>query len=98
LRITLEAAKKRGVTVKIAAPLTEKNVEAAKKLKGFAEVKTLKDVDSRFAIIDGKQAVLMVLNDQELHPNYDVGIWLSSQPFATALTNMFENMWNEPKK
>jgi sugar-specific transcriptional regulator TrmB len=97
LKGSLEAAKKRGVAVKIAAPLTEKNSELIRKLKGFAEVKTLKDIDARFALIDGKQAILMVLNDKELHPNYDIGVWLNSQPIATALSNMFDNMWN-PKK
>lgn len=95
---SLEAVKKKGVSVKIAAPVTDKNNELARKLKGIADVKTLKDVDARFAVIDGKQAMLMVLNDKELHPNYDIGVWLNSQPIATALTNMFDNMWSNTKK
>jgi len=98
LKSALEVAKKKGITVKIAAPLTEKNEEAVKKIKGLAEIKSIKGIDARFAIIDGKHAVMMVLNDKELHPNYDIGIWLNSQPIATAMNNMFENMWYANKK
>jgi len=98
LKTTLEQAKKRGVTVKIAAPLTERSEEGAKKLKGIVDLKHIDNCDARFVVIDGKQAVMMVLNDKELHPNYDVGIWLNSPPIATSLTNMFESMWDHLKK
>ena len=97
-KAALEVAKKRGVNVKIAAPMTEANSESMKKLKQLADVRHTKEVDARFAVIDGKHAVMMVLNDKELHPNYDIGIWLNSQPIATALNNMFENMWTNMGK
>ncbi|MDD5181677.1 MAG: helix-turn-helix domain-containing protein [Candidatus Nanoarchaeia archaeon] len=92
---TLEQAKKRGVSIRIAAPASEKHEESMKKVKGVAEFRTIKDLDARFAVIDGKQTVMMILNDKELHPNYDIGIWLSSQPLATALTTMFDNIWDK---
>ncbi|MCD6547333.1 MAG: TrmB family transcriptional regulator [Nanoarchaeota archaeon] len=95
----LEHAKKKGVTIKIAAPFTEKNSEALKKLKSIADVRHVKNLNARFAVVDGKHAVLMVLDDKDLHPNYDVGIWLNSQPIATALTTMFDRIWESaPKK
>jgi len=97
-KATLEAAKKKGVNIKIAAPSTDANSESFKKLRQFADVRHTKDIDARFAVIDGKHAVMMVLNDKELHPNYDIGIWLNSQPIATALNNMFENMWSGMNK
>lgn len=99
LRAALEHAKKRGVSVKIAAPLTNTNSEAVKKLKSLAEIRNLKDMEARFAVVDGKHSVLMVLNDKDLHPNYDVGVWLNSQPISTALNSMFNRVWESlPKK
>lgn len=93
-----EQAKKRGVSIKIVAPPSDKHAEITKKLKGVAELRPIKDVDARFAVIDGKHTVMMVLNDKELHPNYDIGVWLNSQPIASAMTTMFENMWDHLKK
>lgn len=98
LKAALETAKKRGVNVRVAAPLTDINSESVKKLKTVADVRHIKDIDARFAVIDGKQSVLMVLNDKDLHPNYDVGIWLNSQSISSALNTMFDNVWENLQK
>ncbi len=99
LKSAMESAKKKGVSIKIAAPLTDANSDIVKKLKSVAEIKHAKDLNARFAVIDGKQAVLMVLNDKDLHPNYDIGVWLNSQPIASALNHMFDHVWESlPKK
>lgn len=98
LKTALESAKKKGVKVKIAAPKTDKNNDSVKRAKSLADIRAVKDIDARFAVVDGKHAVLMVLDDKELHPNYDIGIWLNSQPVATALNNMFNNLWDNLKK
>jgi sugar-specific transcriptional regulator TrmB len=97
-KTALEQCKKKGVSVKIAAPPSDKHAEVTKKLKGLAEIKQVKDVDARFAVIDGKHTVMMVLNDKELHPNYDIGVWLNSPPIATAMSTMFDSMWDHLKK
>jgi len=39
----------------------------------------------------------MVLNDQEVHPSYDVGIWVNTPFFASALEDLFELAWNQMK-
>ena len=99
LKAAIESSKKKGVKVKIAAPLTDANADAVKKLKPLAEIRNSKNLDARFAVIDGNQALLMVLNDKDLHPNYDVGVWLNSQPIATSLNTMFDRVWTDlPKK
>jgi sugar-specific transcriptional regulator TrmB len=97
LKGSLEAAKKRGVSVKIAAPADEDH-EFSKKAKALGEFRPLKSVDARFVVVDNKHAILMVLNDKDLHPNYDIGIWVNSQPVATSMSNMFEHMWSNVKK
>ena len=99
LKGALREANKKGVKIKIAAPLKKKGAEHVKDLKKVAELKHTKDINSRFAVVDGKQAVLFMLNDEELHPNYDIGVWLNSQPVAGTLNHMFDHMWgNLPKK
>lgn len=97
LKSSLEGAKKRGVNIKIAAP-HEEDSEATKRAKSLGEYRPLKNIDARFMVVDNKQAILMVLNDKDLHQNYDIGIWVNSQPIASAMANMFEHMWSNVKK
>jgi hypothetical protein len=44
-------------------------------------------------LCDGKELVFMVMDDAEVHPTYDVGIWVSTPFFAGALQNMFDTTW-----
>ena len=39
----------------------------------------------------------MVLDDQEVHPTYDVGIWVNTPFFASALEELFELAWKNMK-
>jgi len=94
---SLEKAKKRGVKIKIAAPITEENKQVAKDLAKIAEVRNVTDLRARFMIIDSEQLMFMLLNDDEVHPTYDVGIWLNTEFFAQALEQLFEIAWNNFK-
>ncbi len=94
LRSTLENAKKKGVKVKISAPLTKENKKIADSLKGVAEVKHNDKVKSRFVTVDSKDLVFMMLNDKEVHPSYDLGVWVKTPYFATAMDQMFNHTWN----
>jgi len=91
----LEKAKKRGVTIRIAAPIKESNHKVAKELGKVAEVKSVDGLQGRFAIVDSEQVMFMLLDDKSVHPNYDVAIWLSTEFFAKALEQMFELAWRE---
>jgi len=95
---SLEKAKKRGVTIRIATQIDDNNKDIAKELSKVAEVRECPDMRARFAIIDGQQLLFMVLDDNEVHPNYDVAVWLSTEFFATAMEQMFEAAWKEFKK
>ena len=95
---SLEKAKKRGVTIRIAAPITEDNKQVAKDFSKVAEVKNVESLKARFMIIDSEQLMFMLLNDEDVHPTYDVGIWLNTQFFAQALEQLFEVAWNNFKK
>ncbi|PIN95250.1 hypothetical protein COU53_00420 [Candidatus Pacearchaeota archaeon CG10_big_fil_rev_8_21_14_0_10_30_48] len=94
---SLEKARKRGVKIRIAAPITDKNTEVAKKLSKVAEMRSAKDFNSRFSVIDGKNIMFMLLDDATVHPNYDVGVWLNTPYFAQSLENMFNLAWKDFK-
>jgi len=96
LKPVLEKVKKRGVKVKIAAPLTKDCANAVKDISEVAEIKHT-DAKARFVIIDGKELTFMVLEDKEVHPTYDVGIWVNTPFFASALEELFDLAWKDMK-
>ncbi len=93
----LEKCKKRGVKIRIAAPIDNNNIKIARELKKVADVRNLEKIKARFMIIDSTQLMFMLLDDEKFHPNYDVGIWINTQFFAQALEQMFELAWKEMK-
>ncbi len=95
---TLDKCKKRGVRIRIAAPVDSSNIKIAKEFKKVAEIKDIEGrMKARFIVIDGNQLMFMLLDDEKFHPNYDVGIWINTEFFAQALEQMFEIMWGELK-
>ena len=95
---SLEKAKKRGVEIRIASKIDDTNKQIAKDLSKVAEVRNTGDIRARFAIIDSQQLLFMVLDDETVHPNYDVAIWLSTEFFASAMEQLFESAWKGFKK
>jgi HTH-type transcriptional regulator, sugar sensing transcriptional regulator len=93
LEPSLEKAKKRGVKIRIAAPIDESNKHLAKELSKYAEVRNMPKIRARFVIVDAQQVLFMVLDDDKVHPNYDVAIWLSTEFFASAMEQLFEAAW-----
>lgn len=95
---SLEACKKRGVVVRVAAPIDKNNEKVAKDFSKVAEVRKLENMSARFIIIDGKQVMFMLLDDEKFHPNYDIGVWINTEFFANALEQLFELAWVDMKK
>ena len=95
---SLEKCKKRGVKVRIAAPIDKNNLKIAKELKKVAEVKHMDKIKARFIIIDSSQLMFMLLDDEKFHPNYDVGVWINTEFFAQALEQLFELAWKDMKQ
>ncbi|MEI7718781.1 MAG: helix-turn-helix domain-containing protein [archaeon] len=95
---SFEKAKKRGVKIRIGAPITQANIKIAKELAKVAEVRDTKNLQARFCVIDSEQILFMLLNDETVHPNYDLGVWINTEFFAQALEQLFEIAWNDFKK
>ena len=92
---SLEKGKKRGVKIKIAAPITNENRKVAESLKNIAEVRHNDKVSTRFVTVDGKDLVFMMLDDNDVHPTYDLGIWVKTPYFTSAMDNIFERVWKD---
>ena len=91
-----EQLKKRGVKIRIAAPLNKDSIPAIKDLGNCAELRHT-DSKARFILVDRKEILFMVTDDKEVHPTYDVGIWVNTPFFANALEELFELAWKEMK-
>lgn len=96
LKPTFEKLKKRGVKIRIAAPLSKETFAAVKDIMSVAEVRHT-DSKARFIVVDGKEVIFMVMNDEEVHPTYDVGIWVNTPFFASALENLYDIAWKSMK-
>lgn len=94
LKPVLEKAKKRGVIIHIAAPLTKETWGAVKDMKDIVEIKHT-DKEARFIVVDGEELLFMVMHDEGVHPTYDIGIWVNTPFFASALENLFEIAWGQ---
>ena len=93
----LERAKKKGVNIRIAAPITKDNEKVAKQLSKVAEVRHIDKIKARFAVIDGQQLMFMLLDDEKVHPNYDTSVWINTDFFASALDQLFHHSWKDLK-
>jgi sugar-specific transcriptional regulator TrmB len=96
LKPTLEKAKKKGVKIRIAGPITKDNKDIVKSMFNVAEIRHTRS-KARFAIVDGRDLTFMVLDDSEVHPTYDVGVWVTTPFFASALEGMFDHAWKSMK-
>jgi HTH-type transcriptional regulator, sugar sensing transcriptional regulator len=97
LKRAMKKAVERGVKLKIAAPITKDCKEAIVTLKGLAEIRHIPDIKARFIIVDKEQIFFMLLDTEEAHPNYDVGIWVNTKLFSSALSDLFHLAWKELK-
>jgi sugar-specific transcriptional regulator TrmB len=94
---SLEKCKKRGIKIRIAAPIDSNNIQVARELKKVAEVKNLDKIKARFIVIDSNQVMFMLLDDEKFHPNYDTGVWINTEFFAQALESLFDLAWKDMK-
>ena len=90
-----EKLNKRNVKIRIATPITKENGDAVKDIAKHAEIRHVDNINARFCIVDGRELLFMVMDDKTVHPTYDVGVWVNTPFFATALENMFKLAWDD---
>ena len=92
---TLKKLKGNKVKVRIVAPINKDNKDIVKELLPYAEIRNTQRINARFTVVDDKDVLFMVLDDKEVHPSYDVGVWITTPFFANALSSLFEGVWNK---
>lgn len=87
----IKEAKSRGVDVQVLVPEGTDTGEIGK----YAEVKEIKRDLSRAVVADGKEAVVMFMDPQGVHPTFDAGVWVNSPYVANTINKLFTEAWQE---
>ncbi len=95
LKPTLEKLNKKGVRIRIAANVNKDNKGYVKDISKIADVKHMSKPEARFVVVDGKEIMFMTMSDEEVHPTYDIGVWVNTPYFATALENILSHTWQK---
>jgi len=91
LQNNLTKAARRGVSIKIVAP-PDADQTTLENFSSFAKVKKAKNT-ARFCIIDEKDLLLFLTDDQKTHPSYDSAIWVEAPNFVKYFSELFEKEW-----
>jgi len=94
---TFKKLKDKGVKIRIAAPISFNSQKIAEELSKTAELRNINHIQARFCVIDNKDFWFMALNDKDVHPTYDLGIWIKTPFFASAMAKMFDSVWKDLK-
>ena len=86
-----------GVKIKIAAPINSNSQKIVEELSKIVELRNINHISARFCVIDNKDLWFMALDDKEVHPSYDLGIWIKTPFFASAMAKMFDSVWKDLK-
>jgi HTH-type transcriptional regulator, sugar sensing transcriptional regulator len=84
----LKKVAKAGVDVKIVMP-TNVSREIVEKFAVFAKVKQ-KNVETRFCVVDDKEMLLFLTDDQKVHKSYDSAVWVDAPYFVNYFSGLFD--------
>ena len=87
--------RKKNVKIRIAAPINKETAQIVKEISKFAEIRHINKNEGRFVVVDGKDLLFMLMHDNDVHPTYDVGVWVNTPFFANALEGLFNTTWKE---
>lgn len=89
----LNKLSKKGVKIRVATSKTDENKSMLKDISKVADIKEIKGLDARFCVVDGKEMMFMMMHDDEVHPSYDLGVWVNTPYFSKAMENMVNISW-----
>ncbi len=93
-KVVFKKLAEKGVSIQIAAPLDNEISSIVVSFKGIVEVRNIDNMKARYCIVDGKEVTFMLLDDADVHPSYDCGVWINTPFFAKALQSQFDAIWN----
>ncbi|MBN2422542.1 TrmB family transcriptional regulator [Candidatus Woesearchaeota archaeon] len=86
---SLKKAKERGVKITVSAPVPAQDMITYSKLQEIANLTVQKETQARFLIVDNKEILFMLTDDESVHPSYDVGVWVTAPYFTRAIKRAF---------
>ena len=89
LKSMFQKLKSRNIKVRIFTQVNDSTRKYVNELKNFAEIRH-SNSKSRFYIVDGKEMVFMVMDETQVHPSYDVAVWVNS-PLAKEFEKKYFN-------
>ncbi|MGM5484854.1 MAG: TrmB family transcriptional regulator [Nanobdellota archaeon] len=95
LKKAFKKANKRGVSIRILAPVNNDTERSIDDISEFVEVRNIEKIKARTCIVDKKEIAFMIMDDKKVDPSFDGGIWLNTEFFANALSQMFEEAWKK---
>ena len=90
----LKKATNNGIEVRIALPKAA-DKEVIANFSKLAKVKQFKNAGARFCIVDGKEVLVFLTNDEKVHKSYDCAVWLDAPYFVEYFSSLFENEWKQ---
>ena len=100
----LNKASKAGVDIQIAAPITTDNRHILKDANKFAKVRDVcahkhaSKMITRMVVSDGKESLMAMTHDKDVHPTQDMAFWSQSEHTASkTLEPMFQMVWDGSK-
>jgi sugar-specific transcriptional regulator TrmB len=83
LKPHLKKASKNGVSIRLSFPLEAEAKKIAQEFSKIAKV-TESKIRARACVVDGREILFMLSDDKDVHPSYDVGVWVHT-PFLGSL-------------
>ncbi|HIH11559.1 TPA: hypothetical protein HA241_05180 [Candidatus Woesearchaeota archaeon] len=88
----LRKAVKAGIDVRVSVPQNA-NPDFVKQMSEFATVKQHKNGNARFCVVDGKDMLLFLTDDQKVHKSYDCAVWVEAPHFIDYFMSLFNKDW-----
>ena len=93
----LKKTTKRGVKLRVLAPLKNNKVVSA--LKEIGDVKNLDAPIGRFWSIDGNNLLMALTDDDKVHETQDIAFWVSSDHVVERIIDpLFKQLWGTEAK
>ncbi len=90
----LRRAVKNGVDVRVSVP-TSASKETVDAWNAIGKVKKHTGSNARFCVVDNKEIMLFLTDDEKVHQSYDCAVWVEAPHFVDYFGSMFEREWKQ---
>lgn len=90
----LRRAAKSGVDIRVSLPQAASK-EAADTWATFSKVKRHTGTNARFCMVDNKELMLFLTDDEKVHRSYDCAVWIEAPYFVDYMGGLFEREWKQ---